>query len=244
MATAQAQEALTILRDECLRCHNEDKRKGGLMIHTREKLLEGGETGPGLVPGQSAKSLLVELLSEAAIYMLPKSQLTEAQIGTLKKWIDAGAPWNAELWKEARPIAGANGLQALPDAYQPITALKSSPDGAKLAIGKGDRIEVYDFSAEPAKRIAVLEGQRDSIQSLTGVWMEGARFRRVSSGLCRDTSMWERIAFLEDGLRGRVTALAFTTDGKRLIAADNAVPASRARLQVVHRQLEAAPNHR
>lgn len=233
LTAGQAQEALTILRDECLRCHNEDKRKGGLMIHTREKLLEGGDTGPGIVSGQGAKSLLVELLSESADpHMPPKSQLTEAQISTLKKWIDAGAPWNAELLKETRPIAGANGLQVLPEAYQPITTLRSSPDGTKLAIGKGDRIEVYDFSVEPAKKVAVLEGQRDAIQSLTwspdGKVLASGGYHRV---FVWDTGIWERIAFLEDGLRGRVTALAFTVDGKRLIAADS-VPASRARLQV------------
>ena len=44
------QSAMTILRDECLPCHNAEKSKGGLNMESRESLLLGSDTG--IVVGQ------------------------------------------------------------------------------------------------------------------------------------------------------------------------------------------------
>src|SRR5262245_55371789 len=52
-----------LLHDRCLECHSGTKTKGGLDLHTREGMLQGGDTGPAVVPGKSDKSLLFAKVS-------------------------------------------------------------------------------------------------------------------------------------------------------------------------------------
>src|ERR1700731_2874811 len=52
-----------VLRQRCVSCHNSKKSRGGLDLTTRERLLKGGNTGPAIRPGDSAASLLVEMVS-------------------------------------------------------------------------------------------------------------------------------------------------------------------------------------
>ena len=49
-----------LLAAECYECHGEDKAKGGLRLDHIDLILEGGDTGPALVPGKPEESLLIE----------------------------------------------------------------------------------------------------------------------------------------------------------------------------------------
>ena len=50
-----------ILKTYCLDCHGgEEKLKGGLDLRLRRFALKGGDSGPSLVPGDVAGSLLIE----------------------------------------------------------------------------------------------------------------------------------------------------------------------------------------
>src|SRR5260370_40976389 len=51
-----------ILANNCYKCHSQqaEKVKGGLLLDTRDGLLKGGKTGPGVVPGDPDRSLLIE----------------------------------------------------------------------------------------------------------------------------------------------------------------------------------------
>ena len=91
-----AHEVVPILRKRCGECHTGDKRKGSLSMNTRALLLEGGENGVVLVPGQAAKSKLIEsvLSADPDVRMPPKGErLTSAEVATLRSWIDQGAVW-------------------------------------------------------------------------------------------------------------------------------------------------------
>src|SRR4051812_28500567 len=55
-------DVLPILAARCLKCHGDAKTKANLDLRTRAGLLRGGESGPALVPGASAKSLLFEMI--------------------------------------------------------------------------------------------------------------------------------------------------------------------------------------
>ncbi len=81
---------LPVLQAKCVRCHGGDKQKAGLDVRTRAALLEGGDSGPALVPGAAAKSPLWEkVLSDK---MPPgKDKLTSAEKELLRTWIDKGA---------------------------------------------------------------------------------------------------------------------------------------------------------
>ena len=85
-----------LLQSACARCHARGNDKGGFRFDTRDLFLKGGDTGPAIVAGKSGESLLVSLVAGADPEMvMPQkgSRLTEAQIGVLRAWIDAGAPW-------------------------------------------------------------------------------------------------------------------------------------------------------
>src|SRR2546423_205371 len=52
-----------ILVERCYECHSTGKkRKGGLLLDSRAGMLKGGDTGPAIVPGDPAKSLLIQAI--------------------------------------------------------------------------------------------------------------------------------------------------------------------------------------
>ncbi len=85
-----------ILESRCLKCHGRGAYKGGFSIETRESLLEGGEGGPGAVPGSIDESeLIYRIESEDEIDRMPADgeRLSDSEIATLKRWIEDGIPW-------------------------------------------------------------------------------------------------------------------------------------------------------
>jgi WD40 repeat protein len=218
--------AMVVLKQHCVSCHNHEKKKGGLVLTSREMAMHGGEGGPVLVPGKAGESkLAAALLPEADPHMPPKGQLTPDEIAAIKTWIDSGAAWDEKKLLEVktavtRPVQ----LRALPARYQPVLAMALSPDQKRLAVGRGDRVLVYDVAEKGRPMIhdlAMVTG--DVVQSLAwgkdGKWLAAGGYRRVrlwvggSGELKRDLS----------GIDGRVTAMAFTPDGQTLVAADGEV---------------------
>jgi len=85
-----------ILREQCYECHGEKKGRGKLRLHLRDLALKGGATGPLLVPGDSAKSYVVQrLLGEGGEDQMPldKDPLSAEQTALIRAWIDQGAEW-------------------------------------------------------------------------------------------------------------------------------------------------------
>jgi mono/diheme cytochrome c family protein len=86
----------------CYPCHGPKtaKPKGKLRLDTLEAVLKGGEDGPALIQGDSAKSVMVAQISQLGDpddYMPPPKNkanaqpLTKEQIGLVRAWIDQGA---------------------------------------------------------------------------------------------------------------------------------------------------------
>lgn len=87
-----------ILAERCYKCHTGEERRGGLNMETRASLLEGGEFGPVVAPGDADNSLLIELVTSDDPDQRMPSQgepLTEAQVDILRAWIDGGLEWDA-----------------------------------------------------------------------------------------------------------------------------------------------------
>jgi hypothetical protein len=83
-----------ILHDRCFRCHQGEDAKAGVRLDQRTEVLKR------VRPGKAAESLLVQLVksAEPSEMMPPKgARLTEAQIQTLRDWIDQGVKWDDEL---------------------------------------------------------------------------------------------------------------------------------------------------
>ena len=90
-----------ILREACYKCHSHssDKIKGGLVLDSRDAVLTGGDTGAAVVPGDPAKSLLIEAVAyqNDDLQMPPKGKkLPDDQIALLTEWVKMGAPWPEE----------------------------------------------------------------------------------------------------------------------------------------------------
>ncbi|MEX2233086.1 MAG: c-type cytochrome domain-containing protein [Cyclobacteriaceae bacterium] len=91
-----------ILDARCTSCHNKEKRKGELMMQTREGLMKGGENGPVLLPGNAEKSSLVQRIHLPEMdddHMPPKGkrQLTDEQVELLTWWVNEGAPFEKRV---------------------------------------------------------------------------------------------------------------------------------------------------
>jgi len=86
-----------LLVEKCYSCHSEsaNKVRGGLAVDSRQSLIRGGDTGPAIVPGKPDRSLLIEAIQydNEALQMPPKGKLTDAEIATLTRWVQLGAPW-------------------------------------------------------------------------------------------------------------------------------------------------------
>lgn len=86
-----------ILESNCVRCHNDEKTKGGLRMDTFEAMMEGGDTGDAIVPGDLAKSeLLIRLhLRPIDEGVMPDEgmALTTEQVSLLDDWVRNGASW-------------------------------------------------------------------------------------------------------------------------------------------------------
>lgn len=87
-----------IFRASCYTCHGPDKQEGDLRMDSHAALLKGGEDGPGLIAGNSAKSAIVlRSLGEGDGARMPKKKapLAKDEIVLIRRWIDQGAPWPA-----------------------------------------------------------------------------------------------------------------------------------------------------
>ncbi len=99
----------TILERRCVECHNADEKKGGLSLQTRADLIAGGDSGAAIVPGKTAESVLLDMISGDKPEM-PKTgaKLTAEEIAAISKWIAAAAPWPADKKLVDRSLADSN----------------------------------------------------------------------------------------------------------------------------------------
>src|ERR1700691_6466216 len=82
-----------ILAENCYDCHTAAEM-GGLRVDSRERLLQGGKSGPAVLPGDPDKSLLIQALRQTGDLKMPKGgKLKPAEVQALAEWVKAGAPW-------------------------------------------------------------------------------------------------------------------------------------------------------
>ncbi len=104
-----------ILEKHCVECHGEKKQKSGIRFDRRSTVFKPGDSGkPAIIPGKSSDSLLIQRITTTNDdeVMPPKGErLTEAQVATLRAWIDEGAVWPGEEekphWAYVKPVRAA-----------------------------------------------------------------------------------------------------------------------------------------
>jgi cytochrome c553 len=94
-----------LLLDSCSKCHGAEKQRGGLRVDSRAALLKGGDTGPAILPGKPAESLLLKAVRHEGPEMPPKKRLKADDVAALARWVASGALWPGS--EQARPATPA-----------------------------------------------------------------------------------------------------------------------------------------
>ena len=110
--------------DRCQKCHGDAKQWGSLRLDSRQGVLDGGDSGPAVVPGNAAVGELAARLAshDDAVRMPPPEEgppVSPDVVDAVRAWIAAGAVWPAGDAPVASPMAAARETHW---AYQPISA--------------------------------------------------------------------------------------------------------------------------
>jgi mono/diheme cytochrome c family protein len=152
------QQAYTVLQKNCFGCHGA-ARMSELDLRTADGVLTGGENGKVIVPGDAQASRLFQFVShQGKPTMPPGKKLGEADIETLRRWIEAGASFDG--FAPAAAEAPKAETAKLPErtftaaergfwAFQPPR--RSQPPRAALARWNRNPIDAFLFAAMKAK---------------------------------------------------------------------------------------------
>ncbi len=120
-----------LLIERCYECHAGDESEGGLRLDLATSLTVGGDSGPLLVPGKPADSLLVSAIDYAELEMPPDEPLSNAEKAAVERWIETGAYW---------PISGEAEMVA---DEGPWWAAEPLDCGDPVAVDSPTRIDAY-----------------------------------------------------------------------------------------------------
>lgn len=128
-----------LLRDRCVSCHGPTRAKGRLRLDDLDALRRGGTSGPTLVAGHAARSLLVARLRLPPTdtkHMPPEGeeQLTEAEIELLAFWIDRGARTDLRIRDTLAPVSA----RPLLEERVAHAAAPSPPPASTPAVERSD----------------------------------------------------------------------------------------------------------
>ena len=113
-----------VLREHCHACHSHsaERIRGGLVLDSRSGLRQGGSSGPALIAGDPAKSLLIQAIryDDPDLQMPPDDhggKLPDHAIADLTAWVAAGAPMPAAAGTYSDATASPNAPHW---AFQPL----------------------------------------------------------------------------------------------------------------------------
>lgn len=161
-----------ILNQKCVACHGPVKQKGGYRVDSFVRMMKPGDSlNPPISPGRPDQSELLELITtESPEDRMPQKDtpLTPEQITRIKRWIEAGAEFDAP--DRSTPISlliPREPYPAPPASYAhpvPVRALAFTPDGSSLAVGGYHEVTIWN--AQNGKMIRRLANLPEKIQGL------------------------------------------------------------------------------
>ncbi len=141
-----------ILLSNCLACHGPKKAEGSYRIDTFERVTaEGDSTQPGFKAQDLENSEAFRRISSTDVterMPLEGDPLPAEQVALLKKWIEAGTPFDGPDPKAAlASYIPPPTHPPAPESYRgtlPITAVEFSPNGEQLLVGGYHEITVWN----------------------------------------------------------------------------------------------------
>lgn len=91
-----AHDVLPILQQHCAKCHTNGRYEGDVSFDTREAVLEAGIAEPGASDDSSIIERVTDDDPETRM-PLKAPPLSADQIDVLRRWIDAGLPWQEDF---------------------------------------------------------------------------------------------------------------------------------------------------
>jgi WD40 repeat protein/mono/diheme cytochrome c family protein len=231
-------QVLEVFNRRCVECHGIAKQSAKLRLDTLDGIFRGGKSGPAVHAGKSEGSLLFQKVAPGAEKRMPPKgdPLTDEEVALVRRWIDSGAKAVASesAGRALSPAEVSVNLKPLPAGFQPLFALAGDPVGSRIAVGRGELVEV--LSVPPAgedgkpqgkvEKAAKLGGHSDLVQSLA-FSPDG---KRLASGEFRTARVWDASGPASGGEPGefpllrtfgphadRVLAVVFTPDSRRLL---------------------------
>ncbi len=126
-----------VLVEHCYECHNSsDRDDASLALDHRQGVLDGGDSGPAIVPGKPEKSLLLSAIRHTDPDLrMPENnaKLSPQTIADFEKWIRAGAPDPRDKPPSATELAKSISWETIRDkrkqwwSFQPIAPVKIPP---------------------------------------------------------------------------------------------------------------------
>mgnify|MGYP002846099788 CR=1 FL=1 len=122
------QKIRPVLIKHCYGCHSGQAKKlqAKFRLDSRILIRKGGETGVAIVPGQPAKSLLLEAIKYESLEMPPSGKLPARVIADFETWIKLGAPDPRDKVPTAKGQDKQTGMSFETArtwwSYQPLTA--------------------------------------------------------------------------------------------------------------------------
>lgn len=220
-------EVLPALTKSCLACHNANTAESSLVLETPQSIANGGDSGPAVVPGNSAESLLLQVAAHQDEPIMPPEDngvdavaLTSEQLGLIKRWIDEGATGEVTGRSEIK-------WQQLPPGVNPIYAVALTGDGQYAACGRANQIFIYHVgSGRLITRLTDPELISSGLYTQPGVahldLVQSLAFspdgELLASGGFREVKLWRRQndvrrAELAGG-SGPIESLTVSADGK------------------------------
>ncbi|HKB40452.1 MAG TPA: c-type cytochrome domain-containing protein [Gemmataceae bacterium] len=164
------EHVLPILRDKCIGCHNQDKKRGGLILSNYTAVMQGGSSGAAVKPGDTENSLLFKAVShKAEPFMPPNSpRIPDDKLAVIEKWIAGGALENSGskaivTGKPKTDIGLTSVIRGKPEGPPPmppatlqlepvvrtkeanaLTALASNPWSPLVAVGGQKQVLLYN----------------------------------------------------------------------------------------------------
>ena len=220
------EDVYPFLKANCISCHNKTTTKAELNMETPALMIKGGDSGPSVIPGKSAESLVVEASVHSPEFEMPPPNnktdarnLNPSEIAILKKWIDLGAK---DSVKKQRQVV----WQSLEPGVHPIYTLAMTEDGRYAACARSNQISVYDLATQ--ELVTRIVDNSESPAAAHKALVHSVAFSpdgsRFASGGFREVKIWKKAdgkTLMRKGdpaLGSEVAAL--TPDGKQIVAAD------------------------
>jgi len=151
-------DILPILNAHCLQCHGGVHQRNGLDLRTIAGVLKGGKSGPAIIAGKSAESLLWNKIAKDE---MPKTdnKVSEANKKRIREWIESGAKGTEKnaVAALARPARKATEVaKRIDDAIEGKLKANKIPISPRADDAEFLRRIYLDFTGKPPAASATL----------------------------------------------------------------------------------------